>query len=590
MDVAQLIQQIDLLEEKLENLQTGVLPDIKTFTKDFLICEEEVVKRVLVYKSPEITPVQANLMVGDCGEGFTPPNIYEFAGLTGSIPQLREKLKDELEKVWGNNSNLIRGLKEESKQIKQKFVRAFRDLFLEVKKLIGDITEAFIMIGSSIAAIAIIIVAPPWNIAEAIVHVIQIIKSLKTIILAFFKLLVHLSPLSLLVFVVKREKIRSIISAIGSVIQIILKLLNPIEIIKNSIFKILDFLKKKKPSCSRQRRRLQKRIRRFQRKKRRFERRATRRGRRKGYPDWKDRFFDPDTDHITLGGDQNYSVAEKIIRNDQDIQEDDDLEKFIDAMEGFDDVNEEIKLLEEQLANVCKKENDNNLNAPPVNGTGAPDPADEFSDQDEVEVEGENRGNFTYEVDRIEIYDEGNSFTQVQCPIIFTNPPGFTGRSAAGFVLTSQGSISSAVLTDKGAGYIQAPRAYVNCGTQSLIVPRLGGGTPIPGNPSTSTPGSTSSFTSGPTSISDTSSSDFYTDLGNLSNGFDEDLIDNLIDKILSDDLSDIGEDTQSVLNDFLTYAVKYPDGTIERGVTEEELDELKNLFTVEIRNSFENL
>ena len=471
MNVAQLIQQIDLLDERLENLQTGVLPDIKTFSRDYLTCEEEVVKRVLVYKAPEITTVQASLMVGDCGESSTPPNIYEFAGLTGSIPQLREKLNDELEQVWGTASNLVRSLKEEAKQIKKRFVQAFRGLFREVKKLIGDIADAFVMIGSSIAAITMIIVAPPWNIAEAIVHVIQIIKSLKTIILAFAKLLVHLSPLALLVFVVKKEKIGSIISAIGGVIQIILKLLNPIEIIKSFIFRILNFLKNRKPSCSRQRRRLRKRIKKLVRKKRRFEVR-TYRNDKGDYPDWKDRFFDPDTDHITLGGDLNYSIAEKIVRNDVDLPDDDSdrYDKFGDYLDAFDDANEEIKLLEEQLANLCCKK-----------------------------------------------------------------------------------------------------------GTENSV-----------DNTPTSNPGS--GFTSGSTSTSDTSSSDFYTTLGNLADGCDEVLTDNLINKILSDDLSDIGEDTQSVLNDFLTYAVKYPDGTIERGVTEEELDELKNLFTVEIRNSFENL
>jgi hypothetical protein len=480
MNVAQLIQQIDLLDERLENLQTGVLPDIKTFSRDYLTCEEEIVKRVLVYKAPEITTVQASLMVGDCAEGFTPPNIYEFAGLTGSIPQLREKLNDELEQVWGTASNLVRSLKEEAKQIKKRFVQAFRGLFREVKKLIGDIADAFVMIGSSIAAITMIIVAPPWNIAEAIVHVIQIIKSLKTIILAFAKLLVHLSPLALLVFVVKKEKIGSIISAIGGVIQIILKLLNPIEIIKSFIFRILNFLKNRKPSCSRQRRRLQKRIRKLVRKKRRFEVRTYRNDKR-DYPDWKDRFFDPDTDHITLGGDLNYSIAEKIVRNDVDLPDNDKYDKFGDYLDAFDDANEEIKLLEEQLANLCcRKGTENSVDNTPTSASAGLASADED---------------------------------------------------------------------------------------------RLG-----------------SSFTSGPTSISDTSSSDFYTTLGNLADGCDEDLTDNLINKILSDDLSDIGEDTQSVLNDFLTYAVKYPDGTIERGVTEEELDELKNLFTVEIRNSFENL
>jgi hypothetical protein len=85
------------------------------------------------------------------------------------------------------------------------------------------------------------------------------------------------------------------------------------------------------------------------------------------------------------------------------------------------------------------------------------------------------------------------------------------------------------------------------------------------------------------------SGEDFYSNLGNLAGGFDEDLIDSLIDKLLNDDLGDLGEDIQNIVNEFSTYAVKYPDGTVERGVTEDELDELKNIFKVEIRDSFED-
>jgi len=592
MDVNQLIQQLDLLEERLENLQVGLLPDFKTFIKGFLICEEEIAKRVLVYKQPEITRIQADLMVGDCGEGFQRPNIYEFAGLTGSVQQLREKLKDQLEKVWGNVSNMIKQLKDEAKKIAKQFVAALRGFFREIKKLVSDMIEAFALIGSSIAAISVIIFVPPWNIAEAIVHVIQIVKALKTIILAFAKLLVYLSPLALLIFVVKKEKIKSIISTIGAAIQIILKLLSPLQIIQNFIFKILDFLKKRKPSCAKQRRRIRRRIRRMQRKRRRFERRANRRGRRAGFPRgrWKSDLFDPDTDHITLGGDLNYALALKIIRNDRDIPEDDDLERFIDAVEGYDDSNEEIKNLEEQLANICKKETTIDTSTNPINSTSGSVEDDAFADSDIGIEDTEDGTSYSYSVERVEIYDEGINYNASQCVINFINPPGFTGQSATGFVRILGGNVKETILTNKGSGYLTAPRGFVDCGggTQSLLIPRLGTGVPISGTPNTGASTSvTDPFVSG--SGNTGSGEDFYSNLGNLAGGFDEDLIDSLIDKLLNDDLGDLGEDIQNIVNEFSTYAVKYPDGTVERGVTEDELDELKNIFKVEIRDSFED-
>lgn len=591
MDVNQLIQQLDLLEERLENLEIGVLPDFKTFLKDFLICEEEIAKRVLVYKQPEITRVQADLMIGDCGEGFQRPNIYEFAGLTGSVTELREKLKDQLDKIWGNASNMVKQLKDEARRMAKQFVQALRGFFREIKKIVGDMIEAFALIGSSIAAISVIIFVPPWNIAEAIVHVIQIIKSLKTIILAFAKLLIYLSPLSFLVFVIKKEKIKSIIATIGSAIQIILKLLNPLEVIKNFIFKILDFLKKRKPSCEKQRRRIRRKIRRMQRKRRRFERRANRRGRRAGFPQgrWKDDLFDPDPDHITLGGDLNYSLALKIIRNDRDISEDDDLERFIDAIEGYDDTNEEIKSLEEQLANICKKDTSVDSSTNPINATSGSVEDAALADTD-IGLEDQSSGSqFSYSVERVEIYDEGINYNASQSVINFINPSGFTGQSAAGFVRILGGNIKEAILTNKGSGYLTAPRAFVDYGggTQSLLIPRLGTGVPIPGTPNT---GATTSVTNPFVSSSGNTGSgdeDFFSNVDTLANGYDEDLIDCLIDKLLNDDLGDLGQDIQNIVNEFSTYAVKYPDGTIESGVTEDELDELKNIFKVEIRDSF---
>jgi len=592
MDVNQLKQQLDLLEERLENLQVGLLPDFKTFIKGFLICEEEIAKRVLVYKQPEITRIQADLMVGDCGEGFQRPNIYEFAGLTGSVQQLREKLKDQLEKVWGNVSNMIKQLKDEAKKIAKQFVAALRGFFREIKKLVSDMIEAFALIGSSIAAISVIIFVPPWNVAEAIVHVIQIVKALKTIILAFAKLLVYLSPLALLIFVVKKEKIKSIISTIGAAIQIILKLLLPLQIIQSFIFKILDFLKKRKPSCAKQRRRIRRRIRRMQRKRRRFDRRATRRGGKWGFPNarWKRDLFDPDPDHISRGGDQNYSIALKIIRNDRDITEDDDAEKFIDAVEGYDDSNEEIKTLEEQLANICKKEATIDTSTNPINSTFGSVEDDAFADSDIGIEDTEDGTSYSYSISRVDIYDEGSNYNASQCPVIFVNPTGFTGQSAAGFVRILSGNVKEVILTTQGSGYLTPPRAYISCGggTQSVLIPRLSSGVPVQGAPITAaTAGSSNPFVSG--SGNTGSGEDFYSNLGNLAGGFDEDLIDSLIDKLLNDDLGDLGEDIQNIVNEFSTYAVKYPDGTVERGVTEDELDELKNIFKVEIRDSFED-
>ena len=638
MNTAELIEKLDLLEERLENLEIGVLPDFRTFIDQFLICPEEIAKRILVEKQPEITKLQADLMIGECGEGFRRPIVYEFAGLTGSVTELREKLKDELEKIWGNASNMVKQLIKEAKDMAKKFVQSLRGLFRRVKKLIGDMVEAFITIGSAIAAIGMIIVAPPWNIALAIIQVIDIVRALKVIIQSFAELIPYLVTLALLRFVIKKEKIGQMIGIIGTVVDIIIKLLSPLQIIIGFIFKILAFLKKRKPSCAKQRRRIRRRIRRMQRKRRRFDRRATRRGGKWGFPNgrWKRDLFDPDPDHISKGGDSEYSIAFIIIRNDRDITEDDDAERFIDAVEGYDDSNEEIKLLEEQLANICKSETTADISTRPGTGVSGSLEDEALADSD-IGIEDETDGNkFSYSVERIEIYDEGRDYNATNCPINFINPPGFTGQSATGQVRIVDGKVKEAIVTSGGSGYLTPPRAFVSCGggTQSLLIPRLSSGVPISGSQNNSGIGNQtgggfggagagdgggsgagdgsgfgggsgpgdgtgfgggsgagdgSGFGGGSGAGDGIGSDDFYSNLGSLENGFDEELIDSLLEKLEKDDLVDIGEDIQNLINEITTYRVKYPDGTIESGVTEDELDELKNLYNVEVRDSFED-
>lgn len=467
MDVNQYIQQVNLLEKKLENLEVGLLPDYDKFVEENIACEQEVAKRILIHKQPEVNKLQASLMIGDCGTAsFLPQNVYEFAGFTGSVPQLREKLKDQLDGVWGTASNMVQQFIEEGKKIVKQFVKAIRDFFRYIKKILKGTIEALIAIGSAIVAITGIIISPLWNIPDAILRVLQVIKDLEQHKEDFKSLIIFLTGLSLLVFVVKKEKIGPIISAIGAGIQIILKLLSPLQTIISFIFSLLSWFLKRKPSCEKQRRKVIRRIRRLQRKRNRFYGRATRKGRRWGYPDgsWRDELFESDTEHITLGGDLTYKIARKIVRNDRDLTTDEDAERFIDAVEGYDDTNEEIKNLEEQLSNICK-------------------PNTSFSTSTEEELLSDQF-----------VSDSGNT----------------------------------------GAG-----------------------------------------------------DGDYLSDAENLANGYDEELIDSLIEKLINDDLGNLGQDVQNIVNEFTTYAVKYPDGTIQKGVTEEELDELKNIFKVEIRNSF---
>ena len=478
MDVAQIILDLELLEETLLNLEVTVFPPpVKEFQQQFLLCEEEIAKKLITFSTPQITKIQADLMMGECGGGpcvETPnPKIYEFGGFTGSKCELQGKLKPELEKIWGPQSEFVKQMVKKAKSMRDEFYKALKGLFKDVKNLIEALIIAFGVIGASIPELIIWIIAPPWNIAAVIETVLNIVRALKTIIVSFGWILVHLRPLIIVFLLFPKDKLKKVLSTIGAVIQIILKLLSPINILSAFIGKILAWLKKNKPTCERQRKRLRKKIKKATRKRNRSERRANRRSRKAGYPRWKDVFFDPDDDHISYGGDLKYTSALKITRNDVELEEDDDIEKFIDAMEGFDDTNEEIKGLEEQLENVCKGEVENLDTDASSNAV--------VDDTEEDGSVGEDEGleqDFDLEVIRIVIANKGIGYENGTRDVVIENPPGFEGTQASATYTVRNGQVVNTFVTEFGSGYGPPTKAKVQPGDPNglgaVLIPILG--------------------------------------------------------------------------------------------------------------------
>lgn len=477
MDVAQILKLLEETEKRLLDLESTVFPVPKDKFKEQLLCDEEIAKKMITFSTPQITKIQADLMVGECGGGpcveLPNPKIYEFGGFTGSKCELQNKLKPELEKIWGPQSGFVKQMVKKVKSMVDEFYKALKGLFRGVKNLIEALILAFGIIGASIPELIIWIISPPWNIAAVIETVLNIVRALKIIIAAFIDLFVHLSPLIIVFLLFPRETLRQVLAAIGGVIQIILKLLSPTDKLAKFIQKILEWLKKNKPTCERQRKRLRKKIKKATRKRNRSERRANRRSRRAGYPRWKDVFFDPDDDHISYGGDLKYTSALKIIRNDVELEEDDDIEKFIDAMEGFDDTNEEIKGLEEQLANVCKGEVENfdpNASSDAV-----------VDDTEEDGLVGEDEGleqDFDLEVIRIVIANKGIGYATGTFDVVIENPPGFEGTQASARYTVINGQVVNTFVTEFGSGYGPPTKAKVQPGDPNglgaVLIPILG--------------------------------------------------------------------------------------------------------------------
>jgi len=477
MDVAQILKLLEELEKKLLDLEVTVFPPPKDPFKQLLLCEEEIAKKLITFSTPQITKIQADLMLGECGGGpcveLPNPKIFEFGGFTGSKCELQNKLKPELEKIWGPQSEFVKQMVKKAKSMVDEFYKALKGLFKDVKNLIEALIISFGIIGASIPELIIWIIAPPWNIAAVIETVLNIVRALKIIIASFVALLIHLSPLMIVFLLFPKDKMKQVLSAIGAVIQIILKLLSPINILSAFIGKLLAWLKKNKPTCERQRKRLRKKIKKATRKRNRSERRANRRSRKAGYPRWKNVFFDPDDDHISYGGDLKYTSALKITRNDVELEEDDDIEKFIDAMEGFDDTNEEIKGLEEQLENVCKGEVENLDDNASSNAV--------VDDTEEDGSVGEDEGleqDFDLEVIRIVIANKGIGYENGTRDVVIENPPGFEGTQASATYTVRNGQVVNTFVTEFGSGYGPPTKAKVQPGDPNglgaVLIPILG--------------------------------------------------------------------------------------------------------------------
>lgn len=471
MDVAQILKLLEELEKKLLDLEPPKQPP-----KDKFLCDGEVAKKLITFTTPQISKIQADLMIGECDDGpcidQPNPKIHEFAGFTGSKCELQVKLKPELEKIWGKNSEFVKQLKKKAKTMKDEFFKALRGLYKDVKNLIEALIISFGIIGASIPELLVWIISPPWNIAAVIETALNIVRTLKVIIVSFVGLLIYLQPLSMVFLLFPPDALKQILAGIGGLIQLILKLLNPIGILAKFIGSILAWLKKNKPSCERQRKRLRKKIKKATRKRNRSERRANKRSRKAGYPQWKNVFFEPDDDHISYGGDLKYSSAFKITRNDVELEEDDDIEKFTDAMESFDDTNEELKGLEEQLENVCKGQVDDFDRESSSNAVVDESGEDGGSGDDEGLEQ-----DFDLEVIRIVIANKGIGYENGQFDVIIENPPGFEGTQASAKYTVRNNQIVSTLVTEFGSGYGPPTKARTqpdNDGLGAVLIPILG--------------------------------------------------------------------------------------------------------------------
>ena len=133
-------------------------------------------------------------------------------------------------------------LKKQAKEIRKEIKIAFYNLIKEVKTIYKKVIAAFVQAGTSIAAISIVLAAPPWNIPLAVSYTMAIVD----ILLALISDLKAIIPLTFIFdqlhFVVDSKNLSILCSILNTNINIVLELWSKLNSFELLIKFLLDFI------------------------------------------------------------------------------------------------------------------------------------------------------------------------------------------------------------------------------------------------------------------------------------------------------------------------------------------------------------
>lgn len=234
----------------------------------YLLSEEEVAKKILMSKNPNMKVEDVDLIIDneqvsidkmekELKEQESTDNSGDRGLTEEEKAQRKEQRKRERERQKELRKQQIKQmkelfkdkiveLKEQAKNILKEIKMAFYNLVREVKALVKKSITSIVQTSSSIAAIAVIIAAPPWNIPLAISYTMTIVDLLLTLISQLKAILPFTTSFDKLRFVTNGRNL-SILSRIINVnLEIILGLWSKLtgldKIIKLLLDKIIQLI------------------------------------------------------------------------------------------------------------------------------------------------------------------------------------------------------------------------------------------------------------------------------------------------------------------------------------------------------------
>lgn len=217
--------------EKLQDLSFKTELDIEKF----MMPDEEIAKNIIRIATPELTDEQINLMV------------ESPAKLKGKIDnslseEEKQRRKEQIEANHQIFKNKKKEMKKKAKEKKKEIKIAFYNLIREIKALIKKMITSLIQAVSSIAAIAVVIAAPPWNIPLAISYCMAIVDIILTLVSQIKAIMPFTPALQELNLVCAPKNLATLANIINAFIVLILGIQQKVNILDAIISALLAFI------------------------------------------------------------------------------------------------------------------------------------------------------------------------------------------------------------------------------------------------------------------------------------------------------------------------------------------------------------
>jgi hypothetical protein len=227
----------------------------------YLLSIDDVAKKILKQKNPNMPiddidmiidseQISLEKMKKELDEEDKNENGNENRNNSKLTPEEKELRKEErrirkeerIKQMKVAYKEKVTELKKQAKEIRKEIKIAFYNLIKEVKTIYKKVIAAFVQAGTSIAAISIVLAAPPWNIPLAVSYTMAIVD----ILLALISDLKAIIPLTFIFdqlhFVVDSKNLSILCSILNTNIDIVLELWSKLNSFELLIKFLLDFI------------------------------------------------------------------------------------------------------------------------------------------------------------------------------------------------------------------------------------------------------------------------------------------------------------------------------------------------------------